>query len=151
MESPRSIHMFNKTKDLWTDSETDLSSSASDNDSVRISRLSSSVKTPINKNDRSPELKCCLICSVLPALSNINCCPKHLALLTKTFPSALPAQIIYMMPPTVNSECHCQSHCSRSKRQDRSRSSSSSFHSSSRKKKRSVTVESSVRILWNIK
>jgi len=125
--------MFNKTKDLWTDSETDLSSSASDNDSVRISRLSSSIQTSINKNDRSPELKCCLICSVLPALSNINCCPKHLALLTKT----LPAQIIYMMPPTVNSACHC----SRSKRQDRSRS------SSSRKKKRSVSVESSVRIL----
>jgi hypothetical protein len=141
MESPRSIQTVNKAKDLWTDSDTDLSSSASDNDSVRISRLSSSVQTSINKIDRSPEVKCCLICSVLPALSNINCCPQHLALLTKTFPSALPAQIIYMMPPTVNSECHCQSHCSRSKRQDRSRS------SSSRKRKRSVSVESSVRIL----
>ena len=141
--------MLRKRKDLWSDSELDLSS-ASDNDSVIVSRLSVGEKTSVNKNDEPSKIKCCLVCSVLPALSNINCCSKHLTLLTTTYPSTLPAKIVYMMPSTVNRcsrlGCHGQSHCSKSKRQHRS-SSSSSSSSSSQKKKRSMAVKLSVRIL----
>ncbi|CAF2432764.1 unnamed protein product [Rotaria sp. Silwood2] len=101
----------------------------------------------------TPKISCCLICSILSSLSNINCCPKHLTLLNKTLSSNLSTPIIYMMPSTVNDwsklDCHCRSHCSKSKRRRRSRSSSSSSSLSSsssksrqQKRKQSKTIQS---------
>ncbi|CAF1043573.1 unnamed protein product [Rotaria sp. Silwood1] len=83
----------------------------------------------------TPKINCCLICSILSSLSNVNCCPKHLTLLNKTLSSNLSTPIIYMMPSTMNDwpklDCHCRSHCSKSKRRHRSSSSSSSSSSES--------------------
>jgi hypothetical protein len=120
-------NILNTREDLWADLESDTS----DNDNLTIS--SDSSETSSDENNELLPTSCCLICSILPNLSKINSCPKHLALLT---------QVVYMMPSAMN-HCHCRS---RSKRRCRSSSSSSSSSSRSRCKKRSMTVQSSVRI-----
>ena len=142
--------MFNRNKNFQAGSGTDITS-LSDSDSTAVS--------PITSTDNSADsLKenCCLICSILPTLSNVNCCPKHLKLLSKTLPSLYPSPVVYMMRPTDKNwpklECYYSSNCSKSKRRHLSPSSSSSSSSSSsqrRQKKRSVVVQSSVRIILN--
>ncbi|CAF1023117.1 unnamed protein product [Adineta steineri] len=93
-------------------------------------------------------MNCCLICSIIPALSNGNCCQKHLTLLTSTFgTTVLPPQVICMVPPVTNSCCKLKRHrrsCSNTKRHHSSSSSSSSSSSNSRhrKKKRSLNLKS---------
>jgi hypothetical protein len=147
---PKLISMLNRKKDLWTDSDTDLST-ASDSDSITVSRISTNTKTSIGNTDTSSERNCCLICSILSSLSSINCCRKHLALLTT-------AQVVYMMPSEVGKwpklKCHCRPHGSKFKERHRSCSSSSSSLLSSisphRRNKQSVPIQSFVRILLNI-
>ena len=147
-KSPRLISMLDKKRDLWTDSETDLST-ASDNDSITVSPIPRNVKTSINNTHTSSDRNCCLICSISASLSNINCCKKHLKLLT----TPVPTKVVYMMPSAVNNwsklKCRCRSNGLKSKRHHRSDSSSSSSSSSNsqhRRKKRTVTTQSSVRI-----
>jgi hypothetical protein len=139
-KSPRLISMLDKKRDLWTDSETDLST-ASDNDSITVSPISRNVKTSINNTHTSSDRNCCLICSISSSLSNINCCKKHLQLLT----TKVPAKVVYMMPSAVDNWSKSKRH----HRSDSSSSSSSSTKPQHRRKKRSVTVLSSVRILKN--
>jgi len=150
MKSTKLMNMLNKKKDFWTDSETDLSS-PSDNDSNTASTKSVTVKPSTNEIPESSKINCCLICSILSSLSNINCCAKHLGLLT----TSLSSPIVYTIPPQVSNwpkfDCHCRSHCLKSKRTDRFRSLSlSSLKSQYRRKKRSVTLQSFVRILFKI-
>jgi hypothetical protein len=133
--SSRLKNILNKRKDLWNDSETDTSS-ISDNENTKMVLIDSS--TSSDENNEPSKQTCCLICSVLPNLSNINTCPKHLTLLTK---SKTPTQVVYMMPPP-KLHCHCRS---KTKHRHRSSSSSSSERRHHRKK-RSMTVQSSVRI-----
>lgn len=105
----------------------------------------------------SKNFSCCLICSILSSLSNVNCCSKHLSALHRTMPAGLSTQIVYMMPSNMNEwsqrECQCQSHCSKPKRRYRSRSSNSSSSSSPkvqpRRKKRSVVIQSIVRTIYS--
>ena len=155
-KSPRLISMFDRKQRLWIDSDSDQAT-ASDSDSITVSPISINVKPSINNTDESSARNCCLICSILSSLSNINCCDKHLTLLTTSVPPAIPAQVVYMIPSSVhnwpNGECHCRSYCSKAKKRSRSSSSTSSSFSSSllsqsrhRKKKRVVPMQSSVRI-----
>ena len=138
--SSRLKNVLNRKQDLWADSETDASL-ISDNDNNQLSMNSSD--TSSDENCEPSRKSCCLICSILPNLSTINTCQKHLNLLTK--PNT-PAQVVYMMHPAVNNcsslHCHCRV---KSKHRCRS-SSSSSSESPQRRKKRSMTIESSVRI-----
>lgn len=114
--SSRFTNILNKRSDLWADSESDSSSNQSDNENLSTN--------------------CCLICSVLPNLSNINTCEKHLNLITQPLKSA---QVVYMMSPAINN-CHCRR---KSKHRCRS-SSSSSSEVAHRRKKRIITIELSV-------
>jgi hypothetical protein len=126
--SSRLRNILNRRKDLWVDSDTDTSS-LSDNENDKKSETSTDESTT-----------CCLICSILPNLSSVNTCPKHLALLKTSINST---QVVYMMHPGINN-CHCRS---KSKHRYRSNSSSSSSSQSRHhRKKRSMTVQSSVRI-----
>jgi hypothetical protein len=128
--SSRLRNILNRRKDLWEDSETDTSL-LSNNENTKKYETSS---------DENDEPTCCLICSILPNLSNINTCQKHLALIKK---SINPTQVVYMMHPAINN-CHCRS---KSKHRYRSNSSSSSELRHHRKK-RSMTVQSSVRVFF---
>ncbi|CAF1359995.1 unnamed protein product [Adineta steineri] len=152
--SSRLKDIVNKRSNLWQDSGTDTSST-SNNDNRKISTKDKSSTDSDTSNDENSEpirtKTCCLICSILPNLSNINTCHKHLTSLTTPI---APAQVVYMMPPPMNScpksHCHCRS---KSKRRYRSSSSSSSSSSSRRpatssksrrhRKKRSMTLVSS--------
>jgi len=108
-------NILNQRSNLWADSESDSSSSHAD------------------END--PSTSCCLICSVLPNLSNINTCEKHLNLITKPIQ---PTQVVYMMQPAINN-CHCRT---KSKRRCRSSSSSSSSTEiEHQRKKRVITIQ----------
>jgi hypothetical protein len=159
LKSSGLIDISKKKKDLQVESEVDLLS-ASDNDSITVAPIA--VKS-LNVNGNEPSKPtCCLVCSISSALSNVNCCPEHLAILTGILPAGLPAQIVYMMPPVASEwsklECRCRSHCLKSKRRSRSLSSyslssSSSCSSTSRhsRKTRLETVESSVRKLMSIR
>ena len=126
LDSSRIVNIVNKESEFSSDL-----SSASDNDSITVSQITT---------HEPPKLNCCLICSILCSLSNVNCCRKHLALLTK----GMPAKIVYMMPPAVNNgrkhECPYQSHSSKSKRCPRSCSSTSSTGFHHRKRQRSIVV-----------
>ncbi|CAF1444733.1 unnamed protein product [Rotaria sp. Silwood1] len=119
-------------QELWNDSETDISS-ISDNDnrkSSTIEILSNNSQTS-NDDDDDSEISrenCCLICSILPNLSNINTCHRHLTLLTK------PIQIIHMTHSKNNR------HQSKFKHHYRSSSSSELRHY---RKKSSMILESS--------
>jgi hypothetical protein len=125
-------NIINERKDFYNDLESDISS-LSDQENINILSDSST-----DENTKVMKTTCCLICSVLPNLSNINTCEKHLALLTKPKTSR---KIVYMVsPPKLH--CHCRV---TSKRRYRS-SSSSSSESRHHRKKRSMTVQSSVRI-----
>jgi hypothetical protein len=152
MKSTRLITTLNKKTDLYEDSEINLSST-SDNDYDIESSKSVTAKTSISEMTEPSNINC-LICSILPSLSNVNCCSKHLELLT----TSLPAPIVCTMLPQVHDwlglECHCRSYCSKSKRTHRFRSlslSSSSSKSRCQRKKRPITLSSLVRILLNIK
>lgn len=125
----------NQRADLWNDSDT-ASTSTTTAGRVRRSFTDSDSSNDEN-SQRSPARSCCLICSILPKLSNVNTCPKHLASLIA------PTQVVYMMQPPMD-HCHCRS---RSKRRRRSRSGSSSSSDQSRhpRKKRLLTIETSVR------
>jgi len=135
--SSRLKNILNKRKDLWNDSESDTSSSDTENKKILFKKSNDT-----SSDDDLSSSTCCLICSVLSNLSNINTCEKHLNLLTKPINRT---QVVYMMNPAINN-CHCRS---KSKRRHRSSSSSSSsLLSDSRhhRKKRIMTVQSSVRI-----
>mgnify|MGYP006933267121 CR=1 FL=1 len=108
-------NILNQRSNLWADSESDSSSSHAD------------------EHDPST------ICSVLPNLSNINTCEKHLNLITKPIQ---PTQVVYMMQPAINN-CHCRT---KSKRRCRSSSSSSSSLTEieHQRKKRVITIQLSV-------
>lgn len=60
---------------LWNDSETDLSSTSDSDSQISIFQP--------NQSNENCSTECCLICSILPSLSHINCCTKHLTLLTR--------------------------------------------------------------------
>ncbi len=135
--SSRLRNIINRRQDLWNDSEIDTSSS-SDHKNKKISLNKS--ETSSDENSELSRSTCCFICSILPNLSNVNTCQKHLALLTK---SLNPTQVVYLMHPAINN-CHCRT---KSKHRYRSSSSSSSSSESGHhRKKRSMTVQSSVRI-----
>jgi hypothetical protein len=128
--SSRLSNILNRRENLWVDSETDTSS-LSDNEEKKTCKTSS---------DENSQSTCCLICSILPNLSNINTCQKHLTLLNT--PRTTPTQVVYMMHPAINN-CHCRM---KSKHRCRSISSSSSeSESRHQRKKRTMTVQSSVR------
>jgi hypothetical protein len=91
--------MVNKKKDIWIDSETDLS----DNDSNTISSKSVTIKRTTNQMIEQSKNNSCLICSTLSVLSNENCCSKHFALLTKTLP-------VNIVCNSSELECHCRNH-----------------------------------------
>ena len=131
-------NILNKRKNLWNDSDSDLSS-LSDQENLIITSDTSS-----DENNAVSKKPCCLICSILPNLSSINACEKHLMLLTKPRASR---KIVYMVPPP-KVHCHCEL---KSKHRRRSSSSSSSLESPPHKKKRSKTIQSSVRILYRNK
>lgn len=79
--------------------------------------------------------KCCLICSILPSLSFVNTCSKHLKLLTKS------KKVIYNSNSRINS---------RSKFKYPNRfSSSSSSSTEHRRKRRTMILKSSVNKLLN--
>lgn len=125
--SSRLKNILNRRKDLWNDSDID-----SDHENeINFNDTSSDENENI-----SQDKTCCLICSILPNLSTINTCTKHLNLLTKSINST---QVVYMMHPAINN-CHCRS---KHKFRYRSSSSSSSDYRPHRKK-RSMTVLSSV-------
>ncbi|CAF0980379.1 unnamed protein product [Adineta ricciae] len=136
-QSSRLKNILNERTDLWDD-ETD--SEASSSDQTEVSVNSSNVSSDENSQP-SPRRTCCLICSILPNLSDVNTCRKHLTSLTATVP---PPQVIYMMPPPIanrsTSHCHCRS---KSKRHCRSSSSSSSDQSRRHQRKRIRTILSS--------
>ena len=140
-QSSRLKNILNGRTDLWDD-ESD--SEASSIDQTEVSVNSSRLLSDENSQP-SPRRTCCLICSVLPNLSNVNTCRKHFASLTATMP---PPQVIYMMPPPVDnrstSHCHCRS---KSKRHCRSSSSSSSDQSRQHRRKRILTILSTVRLI----
>lgn len=125
--SRRTKSVLQRRENLWTDS-------SSENDEKKVK-----FETFDTSNDESPS-PCCLICSILPNLSNINTCPKHLQLVHRS--PVRPPQVVYMMHPPIR---HCR--CSRkTKHRCRSISSSSSSSESEyrhQRKKRSMTIESS--------
>jgi hypothetical protein len=130
--SSRLSNILNQRENLWTnDSETDTSSLLSDIEENKISFNHCETSSDENNSQSS----CCLICSILPNLSNINTCRKHLNLLNT---SKTPTQVVYMMHPAINN-CHCKHRC----RSISSSSSESEFRH--RRKKRSMIVQSSVR------
>jgi hypothetical protein len=90
----------NKRKGRWIDSETDLLSSSSDNDSQNLPKKFVNIEI----NESSKENRC-LICSISPSLSNVNCCSKHLKLLN----TKLPKRMDCMMSKWPRFECHCRS------------------------------------------
>lgn len=113
-------------ENLWSDSDNEEEQMKSDPSNENIFPISS----------------CCLICSILPNLSHINTCSNHLQLLHRS--SLQPTQVVYMMHP-----CSCQR---KSKHRCRSMSSSSSSSESeyrSRRKKRAMTIQSSVRWIFS--
>jgi hypothetical protein len=87
----------NKRKGRWIDSETDLLSSSSDNDSQNLPKKF--VNIEINESSKE---NCCLICSISPSLSNVNCCSKLLN-------AKLPKRMDCMMNKWPRFECHCRS------------------------------------------
>jgi len=128
--------MSKKRSRLWIDSETD-SSTTSDHHSHTASingKLSTGESTEASKRN------CCLICSILSSLSNINCCQKHLALLT----TVSPTQVIYMMLSSVQN----QDQCSKSKQKHR-RYRALSSTSQLWRKQRPVTLTSFVRVFFS--
>ncbi len=130
------MSIFNRRESLWIDSETDqtsTSSTASETTSINRKTSPSGLAQPSNT-------ECCFICSILPSLSKINCCSKHLALLTRASHGNTPSQI----NNRPQSERHCQPHCSTWQRRYRYRSLSSGLQP--RRKKRSITLTSFVRI-----
>ena len=77
--STRSLGNSHKRKaDLWTDS--DMSSE----DDFVVPPMSSTFKPAAQEHYESIQTHCCLICSILPSLSQINCCSQHLSALTGT-------------------------------------------------------------------
>ena len=76
---PRLINTCKGHLDLWNDSSSDLSF-ATDPHHASLRQ-----RTPSFHRNSSEE--CCLICSILASLSTINCCTKHLTLLTTNSPS----------------------------------------------------------------
>lgn len=128
--SRRSKSVFHPRENLWSDVESD---SSSENEEKNI-------KSDPSHDDSIPTSPCCLICSILPNLSHINTCSNHLQLLHRS--SLRPTQVVYMMHPPIT-QCPCQR---KSKHRRRSMSSSSSeSESQSRRKKRPMTIQSSVR------
>jgi len=108
--------MRHKKRNLWIDdSESNLSSSSD-------SRI------------ESKTIDCCLICSIVNSLSQVNCCPKHLAALNNhTFIIQPPPQVIYMMAPPLNKNwplSEIQSQSSSKSKHHRSHSPSASSSSS---------------------
>lgn len=125
--SSRLKNILNRRKNLWNDSESDFDNGKSH-------------ETSSDENDDLSSTSCCLICSILPNLSAVNACQKHLNLLAKPINST---QVVYMMHPAINN-CHCRAKYKH--RRYQSSSSSSSSESGQHRKKRSMTVLSSVRI-----
>jgi hypothetical protein len=123
--------ILNNKENLWkNDSESDTSSSFSDNEKKKHGEMSS---------DENSQPTCCLICSILPNLSNVNTCQKHLNLINTT---KTPTQVVYVVHSPIDN-CHCRT---KSKHRCRSISSSSSESENRHQtKKRSMTIQSSVR------
>lgn len=100
----------------------------------------------------SAKTNCCLICSILTALSDVNCCSEHLKLLSTVIPSKLSTPLCCIMSST-NSDWNESESCSRpghSTSNKRHRfSSSSSSESQNENRKRSKHIESVVRISLN--
>lgn len=122
---------LHRRENLWTDSSSD-----DEEKKVKFEKFDSS-------NEESSPLSsspCCLICSILPNLSNINTCSKHLQVLRRASVRSA-TQVVYMMHPPIR---HCR--CSRKSSKHRCRSMSSSSSESEhrhRRKKRSMTIQSS--------
>ena len=77
--STRSLSRVPKRKDdLWSDS--DVSSA----DDLTVTPMSSTFKPIPYEHHRSIQTQCCLVCSILPSLSQVNCCSQHLSALTGT-------------------------------------------------------------------
>ena len=86
-----------RRRDLWIDSETDLSST-SDCDS-RNSILHSELFA--GQSNENCSLECCLICSIVPSLSHINCCTKHLTLLTRELSTSMAVRCSSSKSPRI--------------------------------------------------
>ena len=110
-------NILNRRSDLRADSDSDSPANSTGQMPFYDSESSSDDSCPPS----SSRPACCLICSILPNLSSINSCPKHLSLLTST--AIAPNQVVYMMHPAVDG-CYCPSR-------------------PSQRRKRSMTVESS--------
>ncbi|CAF1052257.1 unnamed protein product [Rotaria sordida] len=126
-----------KNQDLLNDSETDISSISDNRNISTINLLSTDSEISSDENSEISRENCCLICSILPNLSNINTCQKHLTLLTKSINST---KIVHIMNPRKND------HQSKFKHRYRSSSYSSSSSSSEfrhQPKRRSMIVQSS--------
>lgn len=107
----RSSRSTTRNRNLWNDSENEDDWTYNKPKS-KIRHLS--IKKPTMKTIRSStpqEHTCCLICSVLPALCQINCCDRHFTLLN----ADLKKKIIYatksqlFQKPQIQSKKRCRS------------------------------------------
>ncbi|UJR26811.1 hypothetical protein I4U23_008124 [Adineta vaga] len=128
------MRMLDRNDELSTEYDSDQSSTSND-DSIHIPHLLSKRKILLSKYNQSSKKTCCLICSILPALSKINCCEKHLTLLTK---------INHLMQSAYEndseSECRNRIRCPKGKYRRRSYS-SSTFDDQPRRKKNRMDVQ----------
>jgi hypothetical protein len=91
--SSRLISVFNQKSQLWWDSETESSSI----EEVPCESISPIFNSSLTSSQTPMNTQCCLICSMLPSLSHVNCCSKHLNLLKK----GLRRSRIYMIHPAI--------------------------------------------------
>ena len=126
--------------------DSDQSSSLeSDFNTTTGSLKSQTTETLTNENSDSSRTYCCLICSILPSLSDVNCCDKHLALLTNPLPSHIRSMISSHVNNLSGLDCHCRVHSSKTQRIRLL-----SSESGRQKKNQPVLLSSFVRILFNL-
>lgn len=142
MKSNKPINSFNKKRDFRIDSETDLSSIFDDDDNNSTISM--------NKTIQSSKISYCLVCSILPALTNVNCCSKHLKLLTKKLSEKIMHKKSSKVNKRLKSEVQYQINRPKSQRERRFSSISISSLSSTQGEKRKQPLDSTpvVKILF---
>ncbi|CAF0733391.1 unnamed protein product [Adineta ricciae] len=136
--------MSDETTELSSEYETNQSST-SDDDDIRTFQVYARKKVVPNRDRRNQSLPtaCCLVCSILPALSDVNCCQMHQNLLKTTLPLGVSKKIRDMLSTTdknnLTVRCRHRTLYSKNRKRIRSRSTSVSHDDQQATKRKQVT------------
>ncbi|CAF1166387.1 unnamed protein product [Adineta ricciae] len=135
--------MSDETTELSSEYEPDQSST-SDDDDIRTFQVYARKKvvSARDRRNQSSPTTCCLVCSILPALSDVNCCQAHQTLLKTTIPLRVSRKIRDVLSTTDENNlkvtCRHRTLYSKNRKRLRSRSTSVSYDDQKATKRKQV-------------